>query len=271
MGGNGVKKHQKRLNNPSRYLLHKTKGVFSLKTNPGPHAARVSMPLGNIISHTLKYALNGTEVKKIVKAGMIKVDGKVRTDYKFPVSIMDVVSIEKTGEHFRCFYDTKGRFKFLRQHADEARYKLLHVKKIGHAKNNVPYIVTHDGRTIRYPNPDIKVGDTVEFQIMAKNDRDEESNYKVTNWIKMDTGNLCIITGGHNIGRIGTTQGATKKAGSATMVKVKDSAGHAFNTKKENIFIIGKGTKTMVSLPADKGIKKTITEERNARLEKMAQ
>jgi len=271
MGGNGVPKHQKRLNTPSRCLLHKTAGVFNYKINAGPHKAAKSMPLGNIIRYTLKYALCGEEVKKIVKAGMIKVDGKVRTDYKFPVSIMDVVSIEKTGEHFRCFYDTKGRFKFLRLNSDEARYKLCTVEKKMIAKNNVPYIVTHDGRTIRYPNPDIKVGDTVEFQIMSKNERDEESNYKVTNWIKADTGNLCVITGGHNIGRIGTTQSAVKKAGSATMVKVKDTVGHSFNTKKENIFVIGKGSKSMMTLPADKGIKKTITEERNARLERMHQ
>ena len=28
-------------------------------------------------------------------------------------------------------------------------------------KNKIPYIVTHDGRTIRYPHPDIKRHDTV--------------------------------------------------------------------------------------------------------------
>lgn len=45
------------------------------------------------------------------KEGLIKIDGKVRRDPRFPLGIMDVVSIEKTNEHFRILYDVKGRFQ----------------------------------------------------------------------------------------------------------------------------------------------------------------
>jgi small subunit ribosomal protein S4e len=40
---------------------------------------------------------------KIVRdrEGMIKIDGKVRRNPRFPLGIMDVISIEKTGESFR--------------------------------------------------------------------------------------------------------------------------------------------------------------------------
>jgi len=31
--------------------------------------------------------------------------------------------------------------------------------------NKIPYIVTHDGRTLRYPRPDIKVLDTIKLNI----------------------------------------------------------------------------------------------------------
>ena len=37
------------------------------------------------------------------------------------------------------------------------QYKLCRVKKQSVGKGGIPYIVTHDGRTIRYPDPDIKV------------------------------------------------------------------------------------------------------------------
>lgn len=40
---------------------------------------------------------------------------------------------------------------------EEAAYKLLKVVKQQFGKGGVPYIATHDGRTIRYPDPDIKV------------------------------------------------------------------------------------------------------------------
>ena len=40
---------------------------------------------------------------------------------------------------------------------EEAAYKLLKVTRQQFGKGGVPYITTHDGRTIRYPDPDIKV------------------------------------------------------------------------------------------------------------------
>lgn len=60
------------------------------------------------IFRSLKYALNGREMKAIVMQRLIKVDGKVRTDPTYPAGFMDVITIEKTGEHFRLVYDTRA-------------------------------------------------------------------------------------------------------------------------------------------------------------------
>jgi small subunit ribosomal protein S4e len=38
-----------------------------------------------------------------------------------------------------------------------------------------------------------------------------------------------------------------------------------FATRRQNVFVIGKGTKPMVSLPKGKGIKVSIVEERASR------
>ena len=40
---------------------------------------------------------------------ILQVDGKVRTDPKFPAGFMDVIQIEKTNENFRLIFDVKGR------------------------------------------------------------------------------------------------------------------------------------------------------------------
>lgn len=47
----------------------------------------------------------------------------------------------------------------------EAKYKLCKINKREMGPNKIPYIVTHDGRTIRYPMPDIKVMDTVKLNL----------------------------------------------------------------------------------------------------------
>merc|ERR1711864_3015 len=56
----------------------------------------------------------------------IKIDGKTRTDPKFPTGFMDVVQIDKTGENFRIIYDVKGRFTVHRITATESKYRLCH-------------------------------------------------------------------------------------------------------------------------------------------------
>jgi len=46
---------------------------------------------------------------------------------------------------------------------EEANYKLCRVKKVMRGPRGIPYAVTHDGRTVRYPDPDVKAHDTVRW------------------------------------------------------------------------------------------------------------
>jgi len=107
----GPKKHLKRLNAPKTWMLDKLGGVYAPRPSTGPHKLRESLPLTIFLRNRLKYALTGSEVTKIVKQRLIKVDGKVRTDPTYPTGFMDVVQIEKTNENFRLIYDVKGRFR----------------------------------------------------------------------------------------------------------------------------------------------------------------
>jgi len=68
---------------------------------------------------------------------------------------MDVLAIKKTGEHFRILYDCKGRFLLKSIKETESQFKLCRVKRREMGPNRIPYIVTHDGRTMRYPHPDL--------------------------------------------------------------------------------------------------------------------
>ena len=134
----------------------------------------------------------------------------------------DVVSIEKSGEHFRLLYDVKGRFTIHRITPEEATYKLLKVKRMAVGARGVPYIVTHDGRTIRYPDPLIRANDTVRFDL--------EQN-KITDFVKFDTGNVCMITGGRNMGRAGVIVHRERHIGGFDIVHVKDSLDRTFATR----------------------------------------
>jgi len=253
----GPKKHLKRLAAPKKWMLDKLGGVFAPRPTCGPHKLRESLPLILFLRNRLKYALSYNEARMICKQRLVKVDGKVRTEMRFPAGFMDVISLDKTNEHFRLLYDVKGRFTTHRITKLEAQFKLCKVVKQSVGPNNVHFIVTHDARTIRYPDPHVKLDDTIVYDI---------ENRKITDFIRFEPGNLCMITGGRNMGRVGIVGHREHHPGSFDIVHIKDSAGHSFATRLNNVFIIGKGPTAMVSLPADKGIKLTISEERDKRL-----
>jgi len=254
----GPKKHLKRLTAPKSWMLDKLGGVFTIRPSSGPHKLSESLPIALFLRNRLKYALTNKEVETIMKQRLVKIDGKTRTDTKFPCGFMDVIQIDKTGENFRLLYDVKGRFTVHRITAQEAKYKLCRVRAVHTGPKNVPFLYTSDGRTIRYPDPVIKVNDSVQVDIATG---------KIQDNIKFDTGNLCMVTGGRNTGRVGTIMSRERHPGSFDIVHVKDSNGHVFATRLAYIFVIGKGNKPYISLPKGKGIKLTIAEERDKRLQ----
>ncbi|KAJ7222392.1 40S ribosomal protein S4 [Mycena pura] len=77
----------------------------------------------------------GEEVVSIVKQRLIKIDNKVCTDPNYPAGFMgcmtpNVVTIEKSGEHFRLLYNVNRRFAIHRISAEEATYKLLMARRV---------------------------------------------------------------------------------------------------------------------------------------------
>lgn len=252
----GPKKHLKRLAAPKHWMLDKLGGAYAPRASTGPHKLRECLPLMILLRNRLKYALTRREVTYIVMQRLVKIDGKVRTDARFPTGFMDVVTLDKTGEHFRMLYDVKGRFSVHRVGNEEAKFKLCKVVKTQVGKQGIPFLSTHDSRTIRYPDPLIRKYDTVKIDIATG---------KIVDYVKFEAGNLVMTTGGRNVGRVGVIVRREKHQGSFEIIHIKDAVGHEFSTRIGNVFVIGKGNKSLVSLPRAKGIKLSIIEEKAAR------
>merc|ERR1712183_743988 len=119
--------------------------------------------------------------------------------------------------------------------------------------------LTHDGRTLRYPDPDVKTNDTVRIDL--------ESG-KILDYLKFEVGATVMISGGNSVGRVGTIVSREKHPGSFEIIHVKDAVGHTFATRLQNVFAIGVGSKPWISLPKGNGIQLNIIEDRNARMQK---
>lgn len=238
-------------------MLDKLSGTFAPRPSSGPHKLRECLPLIVLIRNRLKYALTKREVTSVVMQRLIKIDGKVRTDSNYPTGLMDVIQIEKTGENFRILYDTKGRFVVHRISGEEAAYKLCKVKKLQLGAKGIPFVVTHDGRTIRYPDPLIKVNDTIRYNLATG---------KIEGFAKFEVGNVAMVIGGHSMGRVGVITNRERHPGGFDIIHLKDARDQTFATRLGNVFVVGEQNQPWISLPKAKGIKLSISEERDQRL-----
>jgi len=79
---------------------------------------------------------------------------------------------------------------------------------------------------------------------------------------------MVMAIGGNNIGRYGTILKTEKHLASFDIVHVKEANGNTFATRIQNLFVIGKGHESSITLPKGKSYKLTILEEKAERVQK---
>ena len=94
----------------------------------------------------------------------------------------------------------------------------------------IPYIVTHDGRTIRFPDPRIKKNDTIRLNLKSG---------ETMNTYKFAIGASGMVTKGNNIGRCGNIIKVEKHEGSYEIIHVRDENNNEFSTRLANVFVTG--------------------------------
>ncbi|MEM1641704.1 MAG: 30S ribosomal protein S4e [Desulfurococcaceae archaeon] len=249
MTKHGGSRHLKALAAPAFWPILRKKFKWSVKPSPGPHPIERCLPLLIIVRDILKYAKTSTEARKLIAEGHFKVDGKVRRNYKFPVGVMDVIEIPKTGEYYRVVPVPTKVLGLLRIPPEEASIKPCRIENKttdtgGHIQLNL-----HDGRNvlIRVSDPRNPVEDqyeTLGTVVLSLNDN------RVVDYIPAKEGVIAIVSGGKNVGRVGRIveiiPGALKRR--KYIVTLEDKYGNRFQTSFEYIFPIGV-EKPVITLP----------------------
>ena len=201
------------------------KKKFAISPRPGPHPKDRCIPLGLIIRDYLKLAENRKEAKKIV----VKIDGKIRRDLKFPVGLMDVLEI---GDKFYRVVPDEKDYLALKEVKD-GNIKLLQVKGKTYIKGNRVQIHFHDGRNLLVKKEDdkFKVGDVIIWDFKEN---------KIKDHIKFEEGVLVIITHGKNVGKIGKIESIKIKKGMEMNTAIMDSNGAKIEVPLDYCFPIGK-------------------------------
>ncbi len=241
-------KRLKRLNTPKFIQIKRKHGKFFLNPTPGPHPKRFCLPLLHIVRDLLQVVENHREAKKLIGLGYFKVDGKVIKDERYPIGLMDVLSIDKNDTHYRIIPDSHYGLILHDISKEESNFKLCRINgkttiKGGHIQLNL-----HDGRNIllrvqdpQNPEEDkYKSMDTLKISIP-----DQEIMKK----LEFKEGNMAVIMDGKHIARAGEIAKIEKRFGpKSSRVSIKQEE-ELIETLYDYTFVIGEGTQSEIIFP----------------------
>ena len=222
-----MSKHLKRYFSPKSWKIKRKGIVYITKPSPGPHKIEMAMPLNVLLRDVLRYAATNREVKFMLANKEITVDGIRRRDFKFPVGLFDVLSLNDIGEHFRIILDKKGSIILIRISKDESSLKLCKIIGKRMIKGKVQ-LNLYDGKNMLVEKDSYKAGDVVLVELSKKNSG-------IKDHVKLAKDSLVFLTGGKHIGETGKVQDI---AGSRIIYKTEK--GDVVETLKKYAFPVGK-------------------------------
>jgi len=184
--------HLKRLTAPKFWPIPKKKFTWTFSPSPGPHKKEECIPLAIVIRDILKLAESGKEAKRIIKSREVLVDGKVRIDHRYPVGLLDVISIPKIKKHFRVI-PYKNVLKLIEIDEEDSKKKILKIVGKKSIKGNKFQLNMNDGKNLIVNENKYKTNASLLVELPT---------LKILDYIEMDVGNLALITSGGNAGNI---------------------------------------------------------------------
>ncbi len=233
-----MKRHLKRLAAPRSWNVKRKENVWIVRSNPGPHKTKESVPLLLIIRDFLGYASNFREAKKIIGDGNVVVDNVIRKDPKFPVGLMDVIEIEKAKQRWIVIHDKKGRIALKELSKKNSKTKLCKIVGKSIVKGGNVQLNLHDGKNLlikvkdpKSPKEDVfKVNDTLLLDT-KKNSIVKHLEYK--------EGNTAIVTGGKHHTTVAKIKEIIEIKSSKPNCVILTSDKKEFKTISDYVFLIG--------------------------------
>jgi len=236
MTKSGGKRHLKRFVVSKHIPIHKKAFKYTVRPAPGPHASHDCIPIAILLRDMFNYARNMSEVKRILYERNVTVDGRVKTDRKYPLGFMDVISFPKTKKSFRLVYKPKVGLRTISISEKETSVKLCQIKNKTIIKGDLTQLNLHDGRNILLNKDEVEnikyyTHDTIKISL---------PDQKIMERYELKIGNYGLVTSGRWMGKHGIIEEisshGTKKTRTVTL---QTSDGEKLVTLYRYIFVVG--------------------------------
>src|SRR3989344_3820921 len=216
--------HLKRLVAPRSWPI-KRKGIeFTIRQNPRVKS-EISIPLAFVLRDMLKLAQKARESKRILRERNVLVNGAVRTDMKFPITIFDVIEIPAIGKVYGVSFTKLGKLSL--HESEKPKFRLARVENKTKSKGGKTQLNLFDGTNVLVDKDECKTGDVVKLSIPEN---------KMVGKISPDEGTSVFVIGGAHIGETAKIKSLDTKRTPKEVV-LKGEAGE-FRTRFTNVFAI---------------------------------
>jgi len=188
----------------------------------------MGMPLGVVLRDILRLASTMNEIKKLLHAKEVFVDGKRRRDHHLIIGLFDVLSIPILKKSYRLLLDRKGRV-VVEEIGSEKESLLKPCKVVGKtilSKGRLQYNL-HDGKNI-ISDKKAKVGDTL-LLVFPKMD--------VKEVLSLQEGSIVFLSRGKHHGDVGTLKKI--RGQEAIYSRAGKEKQEEIETSKDYLFVIG--------------------------------
>lgn len=218
------KDHLKRLAAPKTWQIRRKGLKFITKPVPGPHSMESGIPLSLMLKDVLNYANTTREVKKILNSKEVRIDGKLRKDFRFPVGLFDTIEFVNANEYFRVILNRKGKIDLVKISKEELLLKPCKIigKEMVGGKLQLNL---YDGKNIFSDDKSCKVGDTVLLSLPEQ---------KISRHLKLGKKSTIFLTGGRHIGEMGNVEDIVEKK-----IIYRDNNSNLIETSKKYAFVVG--------------------------------
>ena len=224
-----VANHIKRISVPRTWPIRRKENKFVARPTVGPRPLSQTLPLVVVIRDMLKLASNAKEVKQLINAKEILVNGKLIDSYTFPIGLFDVLSLPNIQSHYRLVFDKLGRLSIIKIPQNESEFNVLRIIGKTVLKGKKLQLNLESGINILVTEKDTKqytVGEALLIKL---------PKIEIIEHIPLKKGSFVCILNGKHIGRHGTISEVLEND-----ILVVNSEETAIEVDKKSVIAIGK-------------------------------
>ncbi|HKW42977.1 MAG TPA: 30S ribosomal protein S4e [Thermoplasmata archaeon] len=223
----------KRLPAPRTWSIPRKTDFWVTKPSPGPHGIERSVPIALLLRDMLKLCDSAREARHILNSRGVLVDGRVVTNPKFPVGLMDILSLKELKSHYRMLVDTRGRMTLVPVEDADAKWKLVRIEDKTTVSKGKTQLNLHDGRNVLLAKDTYATGTTLRLQVPEQ---------KVAEHFELTKDAPVLVTGGQHVGEIAHVLEVQRTRNPrANIVTFKEG----FSTDIDKVFVVGKEAPTI--------------------------